>query len=153
MTWHRSKAWTAGTSLATDSVRLHAARAETLEVERFVPAGSGGLKQRLVRLGQWRARIAEAVNDRVAAVAPEVLQRHLHPRAGLAPLVLGDMQQALDPHHGIAIKTGSNDCSDRFLTLHQPLQDRIEHRIGRQRILVLLILAQLRGRLPGNNVI
>src|SRR5215467_14451313 len=51
-----------------------------LEIECFA------LGRRLVRqecavgLGQRRAGIAEAVHDRIAAVAAEILERHLDPR-------------------------------------------------------------------------
>src|SRR5262250_2000707 len=57
-----------------------------LVVERFAFRG-GALQQRGVRLRQRCAGFAEAVDDGVAAVAAEILQRHFHPGGGLAALV------------------------------------------------------------------
>src|SRR5215510_7615342 len=59
------------------------------------------LEQRAVRSGERRAGIAEAVDDRIAAVAAEILQRHLDPGRRLPALVFGQMEHALDFHHGV----------------------------------------------------
>src|SRR5262249_25482013 len=57
-----------------------------------------------VGLRQRRAGIAEAVDNRVAAVAPEILQRHLDPGRRLPALVLGKMQHALDLPDCLAVE-------------------------------------------------
>src|SRR6516165_4933234 len=60
-----------------------------LEIERVAVAGSALRQERGIRLRQRCACIAEAIGDRVAAVAAEILERHLDPGSGLAALVLG----------------------------------------------------------------
>ncbi len=70
-----------------------------LKIERFAFGRLAG-DQRDVRRRQRRAGIAEAVGDRIAAVAAEILQRHLDARRRLPALVFGDVEHALDAHHG-----------------------------------------------------
>ena len=60
----------------------------------------------------------------------------------MPPLVFGNVEQALDPHHGIAFEPFGDQLIDALFVLDQPEQDAVKHRIGRQRILVLLIGAQ-----------
>ena len=55
--------------------------------------------------------------------------------------------------HGVAVEARRDDVGDRLLALDQPLQDLVEHVVGRQRVLVLLVLAQLRGRRLGDDVL
>jgi len=73
-------------------------------------------------------------------------------RRRLPPLVFGDVEQAVDPRHRLAIESLGHDRGQRLFPLDQPLQDRIEHLVGRQRILVGLVFAQLRGRRPGDDI-
>src|SRR5215472_16821546 len=106
-----------------------------------------------VRLPQRRTGIAEAVDDRVAAVAAEILQRHLDAGRRLPALVLGKMQHALDLHDCLAVEAFRHDLGDRLLALDQTFEDLIEHIVRRQRVLVGLVLAQLRaGRTRENAV-
>ena len=108
---------------------------------------------RFVGLRQRRAGIAEAVDDRIAPVAAEILQRHLHARRRLPALVFGEIEHAVDAAAPCRGRSPPRRCRRRLLALDQPLKDRIEHLIGRQRILVLLVLAQLRGRRLGDDVL
>src|SRR5262249_44521879 len=98
----------------------------SLQIKRLVVRAWPPRQQRTIGLPPRVSRIAEAVGDRIAAVAAEVLQRHLHPRRGLAALVFGEVEHALDLHHGIAIKPGLDDLGDRLLALDQALQDAVE---------------------------
>jgi hypothetical protein len=50
-----------------------------------------------VGLGQRFAGFAKAVGDGIAAVAAEILLRHLDAGRRLPPLVFGDVEQAIDP--------------------------------------------------------
>src|SRR5262249_31432092 len=106
-----------------------------------------------VGLRQRRAGIAEAVDDGVSAVAAEILQRHLDPRRRLPALVFGKMQYALDLHDRLAVETFGDDLGDRLLALDQTLEDLIEHIVRRQRVLVGLVLAQLRAGCPRENAV
>src|SRR5438128_323635 len=99
------------------------------------------LEQRAVGLRQRRAGIAEAVDDRIAAVAAEIPQRHLDAGRRLPALVLGEVEHARDLHHGLALEAGLDDLCDWLLVLDEPLKDAIEHVVGRQRILVGLVFA------------
>src|SRR5262245_43343810 len=117
-------------------------RGERSEIVRFALRGRV-LYQRLVGLGQGRAGIAEAVDDGIAAVAAEILQRHLDAGRRLPALILGDIEHALDLHDRLAVKAVFDDLGDRLFALDQTFQDLIEHVVGRQRVLIGLVLAQL----------
>ena len=110
------------------------------------PSAPVRAQQRLVRLRGDLALIAEAVDDRIAAVAAEILAGHLHAGRGLAALVFGEVEQPLDLLDGLEIVPAGDDLGDAHLALDEAAQDVVEHVVGRQRILVLLVLAQLRGR-------
>src|SRR5882672_10223201 len=69
--------------------------------------------QRLVRLRQRRAGIAEAVGDGIAAVAPEIAGSDLDAGRRLPPLVLGDVEQMIDPRHHRAVEPGLDDRRQR----------------------------------------
>src|SRR5262249_6445682 len=94
-----------------------------LKVKRLALRRRFGAQCR-IRLRWRRSGIAESIDDGIAAIAAKVLERHLDTRGRLAALVLGDVQQTLDTHHGIAIETSFNDGCDWFLALDQTLQDR-----------------------------
>src|SRR5688500_1332146 len=49
------------------------------------------------------ALVAEAVDDRVAAIAPEILPCHLDARRCLTALVFGEVEQPLDLLHGLGL--------------------------------------------------
>src|SRR5207244_9138715 len=107
------------------------------------------LEQRAVGLRQRRAGIAEAVDDRIATVAAEIPQRHLDAGRRLPALVLGEVEHARDLHHRLTVEARLDDFCDRLLTLDQPFEDAVEQVVGRQRVLVGLVLAQLRARRAG----
>src|SRR5262249_12509209 len=112
---------------------------------RVLPQGGIGLRER-------RAGIAEAVDDGVAAVAAEVLQRHLDAGRRLPALILGEIEHALDLHDRLALEAVLDDLRDRLFALDQPFEDLIEHVVGRQGVLVGLVLAQLGGRRARQNI-
>src|SRR5215475_4483058 len=109
--------------------------------------------QRVVGLGQRRARVAEAVDDGVAAVAAEVLQRYLDAGRRLPALVLGEIEHALDLHDRLAVEAVRDDLGDRLFALDQPFEDLVEYVVGWQRVLVGLVLAQLGGGRTGENIV
>src|SRR6516165_5577297 len=123
-------------------------RRKRSEIVRFALRGRV-LHQRVVGLRQRRSGIAEAVDDGVAAVTTEVLQRHLDPGRRLPALILGEIEHALDLHDRLAVETIRNDLGDRLFALHQPFEDLVEHVVGRQHVLVGLVLAQLGRRRTG----
>src|ERR1700680_1022844 len=61
----------------------------------FAPLRHGSRSQ--VGLRQWRAGIAEAIDDGITSVAAEVLQRDLHPGRRLPALVFGKLEDAAYP--------------------------------------------------------
>ena len=94
------------------------------------------------------APVAEPVGDGIAAVAAEILLRYLDAGRRLAALVLGDIEQVLDAVDGLPVVSARDDRVDRHLLLDEALKNLVEIGIGRQRILVRLVLAQFRrGRL------
>jgi len=50
----------------------------------------------MIRRGQRLSGIAKLVDDRIAAVAAEILPRDLHAGRGLSALVFSDVEQARD---------------------------------------------------------
>ena len=90
--------------------------------------------------------VAEAVDDRIAAVAAEILRADLDARRRLAALVFGEIEQALDPAHRLRVVARGDRSGNSHLLLDEAVQDVVEHGIGRQRVLVLLVLAQFGGR-------
>src|SRR5262245_46326749 len=92
----------------TPAEALYMACPYSSEIERFA-LGRRVLRQRAVGLGQLRAGIAETVDDGIAAIAAEILQRHLDPGSCLPALVLGKMQHALDLHHRLAVEAFRDD--------------------------------------------
>src|SRR5262245_17231963 len=95
------------------------------------PCPLPALDQRAVGLRQRCPGVAETVDDRVAAVAAEILQRHLDAGRRLPALVLGEVEHAGDLHDGLAVEAFGDDRGDRLLALDQPFEDGVEHVIGR----------------------
>ena len=99
------------------------------------------------------ASAAEAVGDRIAAVAAEGAAGDLDAGRRLAALVFGQIEHAPDPaHRGLVIALG-DDLLHRHLAFHQAFQDRIQLVIGRQGILVGLVGLQLRRRRLGDDAL
>src|SRR3546814_15081330 len=96
-------------------------------------------------------RSAEGVGDGVAAVAAEGAAGDLHAGAGLSALVFGQLQHAPHAVHQLAVVAALDDGVDALLALDEPLEDVVEHGIGRQRVLVLLVVLQLGGRRLGDD--
>ncbi len=67
------------------------------------------------------AGVAEAVDDRIAPVAAEILRADLDPRRRLAALVLGEIEELFDPLHRLRVITLGNDVGDPHLLLDQPV--------------------------------
>src|SRR5579871_696275 len=84
---------------------------------------------------RFSTAVVKATGDRVAAVAAEVLQRHLDAGSRLPTFVFRETEHTLDLRHRLAIKAFGDDAGDRLLALDQPFEDLIEHIVGRQRIL------------------
>ena len=103
----------------------------------------------LIRLRQRFAVIAKSVRHGITAIAAEIPAGDLDAWRCLPPLVFGDVQQTVDPRDDVAVKVLSDDRRQRLLPLNQPLKDRVEQIIGRQRFLIGLVFAQLRRRRPG----
>src|SRR5262249_6896434 len=76
------------------------------KIECFAPGGRGGRDHAVVGLRQRRAGVAEAVDDRIAAVAAEILERDLDAGRRLPALVFGKVEHALDPHDEVTIEAG-----------------------------------------------
>src|SRR5258705_6011423 len=91
-----------------------------------LPAHALVLEQRAVRLGQYLTGIAKAIDDRIAPVAAEIPQRHLHARRRLAALVFGKVEHARDPRHCLLVEARIDDRRNGLLALDQPLEDRVE---------------------------
>src|SRR5664280_3182484 len=92
--------------------------------------------------------VAEAVDDRVAAVAAESLAANLDARGRLPALVFGDVEQTLDAFDHLRRVAAGDDLVQGRLLLDQAMQYAVEVGIGRQAVLVGLVVAQLgAGRL------
>ena len=90
----------------------------------------------------------EAVRDRDAAVAAEGLLVHLDAGRRLPALVFGEVDEARDAlRHLERREAPAGDLLGREVVLDVGLEQRIELLVGRQRLVVALIVAQLgRGR-------
>src|SRR5947207_13404698 len=64
-------------------------RVISLKIHHLVPRRHRPGDERIVRLRRRRSGIAKLVDDRIAAVAAETLQRHLHAWRRRAALVFG----------------------------------------------------------------
>src|SRR5215813_6424752 len=73
--------------------------------------------QGAVGLGQRLPGVAEAVDDRIAAVATEILERDLDAGRRLPALVLGEVEHAGDLHDGLPVEALGDDRGDRLLAL------------------------------------
>src|SRR5690606_41230941 len=85
-----------------------------------------------------------ARGERITTVAAEAALRDARANAGLAALVLVEVHQAQPPAYGVGVEALGNDGVGRQVVLDVQLEDLVEHRIRRQRILVLLAGRQLR---------
>src|SRR5687767_7534811 len=93
-----------------------------------------------------RLLVAEAVDDGEAPVPAKRARRDLHADRALAALVLGAVDHAEDPADGVRSKAPGDDVLGAHALLDVGFEDRVELRIWRQRVLVLLIGAQLGRR-------
>ena len=114
----------------------------------------GRLLQRLVRPERDLALVAEAVDDRIAAVAAEILARRPSRPAPPGGACIRRDRAGARPSCTVSRSwPARHDVGDAHLALDQALQDVVEHVVGRQRILVLLVLAQLGRRRLGDDVL
>src|SRR5579872_2372261 len=93
----------------------------------------------------------ETVDDGIAPLATDQARGDLHPGRRLATLVLRRLEQAPDALDGRGVVAFAGELLRRHVALDQALQDRVEHRIGRQRILVLLVGLELGRRRLGDD--
>src|SRR6266480_8041257 len=112
------------------------------------PDAGTGHGVRSTKAQRNRSGLTEAVDDGQAPVAPERPRRDLHTDRALAALVLVGVHHADDTAHGLRIEAQSDDVGDALVLLDVGLQDSVEQRIGRQRVLVGLIGPALSRRGP-----
>src|SRR5690606_1806979 len=89
-----------------------------------------------------------AVGDRVAALAAEGAAADLGARRGLVPLPLARAHQLQHPRDHVLVEAGGDDLAARLLAVDVTAQDAVEHVVGRERILIKLVGAQLRRGRP-----
>ena len=84
-------------------------------------------------------------------VAAERLRRDAHPGRALAALVLGDVDEARHPPHDGLVVAELDDLAGRAVLLDVRLEDRVEHLVRRQALVVALVGAQLGRRRLGDD--
>ena len=84
-----------------------------------------------------------AVRDRYPPILAERLGAHAHAGRRLPALVLGEVDEAHDAIDEGSVVPGCDELGAREVVLDVAAQDRVEHLIGRQRIVVALIGPQL----------
>src|SRR5687767_2017364 len=99
-----------------------------------------------------RARAARLAaiprRDRIAPLAAEGAARDFRPRRRLLPLPFAGADQVQHALYGLALEACRDDLLARLLLVDMAQQDRVQHLIRRQGILVRLVLAQLGRRRP-----
>src|SRR3546814_10441297 len=83
-----------------------------------------------------------------AALAAEGAPRHLRTRRRRVALPLAWAHQAQHAVDGGCVEAGGNDLVAGLVLVYVAQQDPVEHVVGWQRVLVELVLAQLRRRRP-----
>src|SRR5690606_24573861 len=111
-------------------------------------AGEGFKQQRRRTPGSSDASGRIAIADRVAAFAAEGATRKLWSGGRLLPLPFAAAYQLDDPVDCRGVESRRDDVLARLFEVHVAAQDRVEHVVGRQRVLVGLVVAQFRGRRP-----
>src|SRR5947207_8068542 len=96
---------------------------------------------------------APPVSNRQAPVLSEGPRRDLYARRRLAALVLGAVHQPQHVVHGRLVVAQLDDLLRRTVLLDVEAQNRIEHLVGRQRILVALPRLELGGGRPGERAL
>src|SRR3989442_1042692 len=97
--------------------------------------------------------LAEAVDDRQTPVTPEGPRGDLDADGSLAPLVLVAVDHADDLAHRLRVEAQGDDVGDPPVLLHVSLENGVQPGVGRQRVLVRLVRAQLRGRWAGEDAL
>src|ERR1700733_11426430 len=92
-----------------------------------------------------RARSSVTVRDRHAPVAAEGASGDLDPGGRLAALVLGEIHEANRAVHLLGGQPFGDQLLAAVVELDVAVQDPVEQLVRGQRILVALVLAQLRG--------
>src|SRR5471030_1064519 len=82
---------------------------------------------------EFRSLATEAVDDRIASLPADDARSDLHAGRRLAPLVFGVLEQAPDPAHRRTVVALGRQLLGAEVALDQPLQNRVEHGIRRQR--------------------
>src|SRR5208283_5020469 len=122
-------------------------------LESLARSGLPTRRDRRVRRLGWQAGVAEAVDDRVAPVAAEILWPDLDARRRLPALVFGEIEELFDSAHRVRVVALRDDVGDPHLLLDQTVENAVKNGVRRQRILVFLVLAQFRARRLGEDVL
>src|SRR5690606_15635149 len=136
----REPAWPPGSGLGRSGLGRETLRARALRRSPgAAPCRGSDLGRDCLRA--WvqppTARLRRVpVADRIAPLAAEGAPRDLRPRRGLVALPLADAHQAQHPVDGGGVEAGADDLVARLLQVDVAAQDRVEHVVGRQRILV-----------------
>src|SRR5690348_15516994 len=92
------------------------------------------------------ARVAERVGDGIPPVASEIARADLHAGWRLSALVLGNVEQMLDPLYGRRMISFGADRFEGHFVLDEAFEDTVENVIRRERVLILLIFPQFGAR-------
>src|SRR6185369_11016494 len=92
------------------------------------------------------------VGNRIAPILAKATRRDANTDRRLATLVFGNTQQANDTAYGIFRQAAGDDLARTAILFHIGADDRIQHFVGRQRILVGLVRLQFGGRRPNDDV-
>src|SRR5258708_2891609 len=98
---------------------------------------------RLRRCSRLPTSATEAVDDGIAPLPADQSRGDLDAGRCLAALVFGSLEQTPHAIDDCDVVAFGSKLLGREIALNQALQDRIEHRIGRQRIGVLLVGPEL----------
>jgi len=103
----------------------------------------GGADRRAASATACRDR--ELVDDRIARSRPKLRSVTFHAGAAWRRLYSARLRHASSASRSRA-KPSATIIGDRLLALDEALQNGVEHIVGRQRVLVGLVLAAIRGR-------
>src|SRR5215212_10546649 len=92
------------------------------------------------------ASSAVSIRDRHPPIPPERLRRDLYPRRVLASLVLGQVDEAQHAVDVAGVVARPDDLVAAHVLLDVGLEDGVEDRVRRERVLVALVGAQLGTR-------
>src|SRR4051812_47531001 len=118
----------------------------------FHPAWSAAAPSARASAVPLNASAAETVRDRQPPVAPEGARGYADAGRRLPPLVFGQVDHADHPLYVLARQPQPGQLVGVEVALDVTLEDLVEHLVGRQRVLVLLVGRQLSRRRPGRDI-